>query len=64
MAKKSRKVPRSEYSGRIINGHSVILASEAEEYLKKMGYMVFKADTVIGRAIKNVYYNLYEVAVN
>lgn len=40
--KKKRNLIRSSLSGKIINGKEVIMAEEAEEYLKKMGYEIKK----------------------
>lgn len=39
-----KKVKRSSYTGRIVNGRDVILTDEAEEYLKKMGYKIIKPE--------------------
>lgn len=39
-----KKVKKSDYSGRIINGKEVIIVDEAEEYLKKLGYKVIKPE--------------------
>jgi hypothetical protein len=38
--KRSKKLIRSDLSGKIINGHSVILTEEAIDYVKKKGYTV------------------------
>jgi len=39
-----KKIKKSAYTGRIVNGKDVILTDEAEEYLKKMGYKVIKPE--------------------
>lgn len=36
--KSEKKIQRSVLSGRIVNGRDVILASEAKDFVKKMGY--------------------------
>jgi len=39
-----KKIKKSAYTGRIVNGKDVILIDEAEEYLKKMGYKIIKPE--------------------
>lgn len=42
----NKKIKRSCYTGRIVNGRDVILSDEAEEYLKKQGYKVIKPQLI------------------
>lgn len=39
-SKRNKKLIRSDLSGKIINGKSVILTEEAIEYVKQMGYVI------------------------
>jgi len=39
-----KKIKKSAYTGRIVNGKDVILVDEAEEYLKKIGYKIIRPE--------------------
>lgn len=37
-----KNIIRSDLTGRVVNGRDVILAEEAEDYLRMMGYKIIK----------------------
>lgn len=71
--KERKGIIYSVFSGKPVHGHDVILASEAIDYVKKMGYSVYDFVSPIFCAFKNIrlpepvrpgYYKELKEAVN